>query len=478
VLRRNAFVFLLLIVTGVAVASGYAALQTPQYASTAEVYVSTGSASNASDLSQGTAFSQQIVADYAHIATNDYVLQPVIRQLGLDETVQQLGNRVTAEAAPNTSVLQITVEDASPDRAQAIANAIAARLSTAAEGLSPASQTGTALVKVTRTQGAIAASSPTSPNLLVDLLIGALAGLVLAVLIAVLREAVDTRVRDLDDLARVSDEPVLGEILTDRSVQQHPLVVLHARRGAAAEAYRSLRTNLQFLDLGTESIALVMTSSIAAEGKSVTTANLAAALADAGERVLVIDADLRRPRIARILGLDGSVGLTDVLIGRVALDDAIQPAAVAGLDVLPSGPVPPNPGELLQGRAMVQLLEVVKDRFDVVLIDAPPLTSVSDAAVLARRTAGAIIVARLRRVRRQQLVEAESTLRQVDARILGLLPTMVRPRRSDPYLQGADEPATGSRPQYTAPDVSRPPAVDPDQGIEADEELTPSKQRG
>jgi capsular exopolysaccharide synthesis family protein len=434
VLRRNLIALIALIGLGAAGGAAVAATQTPLYSATAEVYISTDVATSASDLSQGSTFTQQVVTSYAHIATTAYVLEPVRRDLRLGGTQGQLARRVSATAAPDTSVLTIAVKDAQPARAVAIANAVARRLGMVVDQLSPASSDGKALVKITQVQPASAGAAPTSPNWAITLGGGALIGLVLALVVAVGREALDTRIRDVASLEQREDlAPVIGGILVDGTASKRPLVVAERPLSIEAEAYRSVRTNLQFLDVDATSNAIVITSSMPGEGKSVTAANLALAIADTGERVLLIDADLRRPKVAEYFGIDGSVGLSDVLVGRVRLEDAVQTAGDGRVSILPSGVVPPNPSELLQSRAMAELIERLRDRYDTVLFDTPPLLPVSDAAILAKRTRGAILVTAMRRVRRHQLTAALGILGRVDAHVLGLLPTMTPRSRAQAY---------------------------------------------
>jgi capsular exopolysaccharide synthesis family protein len=457
--RRSAVLLIALVLLGVIAAGAYALLQKPTYSATAEDYVSTESAASTSDLSTGASFAQQVAAGYAHVAGTTYVLQPVISDLGLPESPTQLAKRVDIVSAPDTSVLQITVEDQSPSRAAAIANAISERLTVAVDALTPESQTGTTLVKVTQIEPAPVPTSPSSPNLPLYLAIGALLGLVLGVVVAVAREVLDTRVREASDV-RVADLPVLGEVLFDRRADRSPLAVQNRPRGVEAEAYQVARTNLQFLDLRSGSNAIVITSSIPGEGKTVTAANLSVTLAST-ERVLLIDADLRRPRAAKVFGIDGSVGLSDVLIGQVGLDEALQEWGTAGLTVLPAGRIPPNPADLLRSKAMRTLLDQVEGRFDVVIIDTPPLLAVSDAAVLAREVSGVIVVAAMGTVRRPQLAKTLEMLSNIDVHVLGMLPTMVKRKRSETYSYSTDEDDSGivaASPRTVGPNVAE--AVD------------------
>lgn len=232
-----------------------------------------------------------------------------------------------------------------------------------------------------------AASVPTSaasPNLRLNLALGLVVGLALGVAVAVVRELLDTRLRSTADVEDVTDAPVLGVIGYEEDAPQHPLIVQESPKAIRAESFRRLRTNLQFLELGPAARTYVMTSALPGEGKTTTSINLAITLADAGQRVVLLDADLRRPSVARYMGIEGSVGLTTVLIGKVGVEDAVQPWGNGNLDVIAAGQVPPNPSELLGAAPMADLLDRLRAEYDAIVIDTPPLLPVTDAAILAR----------------------------------------------------------------------------------------------
>jgi capsular exopolysaccharide synthesis family protein len=166
---------------------------------------------------------------------------------------------------------------------------------------------------------------------------------------------------------------------------------------------------------------VVITSPSAGEGKSTTSCNLAITLAQAGVRTILVEADLRRPRVADYMGLEGAVGVTSVLTGVASLDEALQPWGRNSLWVLASGPLPPNPSEVLGSHQMSELLKSLEDRADVIVLDSPPLLPVTDAAVLARQADGAVLVVRHGRTRREQVTRALEALKGVDAKLLGTI---------------------------------------------------------
>ena len=229
----------------------------------------------------------------------------------------------------------------------------------------------------------------------------------------------------------------------DPKIVSSPLVIYGDPQAPLAEAFRQLRTNVQFMDVDTEHKVILVTSASSGEGKSTTVCNLGLALAEAGTSVLIIDADLRRPSVARCLGVDGSIGLTNVLVNRVPVERAVQPLAPA-LDVLPSGLLPPNPSELLGSERMVNLLLALRGSYDVILIDTSPLLPVTDAAVLAPRADGVLVVVRHGRTTVQDLQSARSALDAVSARVLGSVLTMAAHTGKQTYRTNAP-PASKDR---------------------------------
>ena len=197
-----------------------------------------------------------------------------------------------------------------------------------------------------------------------------------------------------------------------------------------AEAFRVLRTNMQYVEVDQDQRVFVVSSSLPGEGKSTTAVNLAITLALAKQRVALVECDLRRPLIAKRLGLDDGVGTTSVLIGKVALRDALQPYGDTGLDVLACGPIPPNPSELLQSHAMEKLLGELREQYDIVILDAPPLLPVTDAALLAAQADGALLVVRHGKTTRDQLRHAVERIEAVDAKPIGVVINLAPARRT------------------------------------------------
>jgi len=429
---------------GAAGACGHLALAHPSYDATARLYVTVAAADNgsATDLVQGGNAAEQLVQSYVDIITTPRVLQPAIDVLGLDTTAQELSTRVRAASPNDTVLLNLTVRDTSAERAATTANAISTSFTElVADDLEQSSTPGgPSPVSVRTVQPALPPQTAATPQVTKSLLLGVGGGLAVGVLAALLRDLLDTRIRGRAEVASVSTRPILGTIPKSKEIEHAPVYIQGNTRSAFAEAFRSLRTNLRFVSRTGSDRAFVVTSANPSEGKTTTVLNLAAALMEGGSKVAVVDCDLRRPAVASRLDLPNEAGLTDVLIGRAELDDVLQPWTATG-SVLPTGPIPPNPADLLASDGMSEVLLALADHHDYVLIDTPPLLPVTDAAVLAASTAGAIVVTAAGRSRTNELRDALAVLDRAKAHVLGLTVGMVKaPDRRYGYGYRADAP--------------------------------------
>ncbi|UZN04147.1 polysaccharide biosynthesis tyrosine autokinase [Cellulomonas sp. S1-8] len=429
--KRWVSIFLIAaLVTAAAVAATLAA--TPLYQAHAQVYVSVRTSGTTADLLQGSNFTQRQVSSYAELATTPRVLVPVIEHLDLPTTPDALAGSIVAGSMLDSSLINIRVTHSDPSTASDIANSTAESLASEVGDLERP-EGGVSPVQISTVRVATPPESPSSPNTTRNLALGVLVGLGLGFGVAVLRELLDTRVRTEDDVRAVTDISVIATIPVDDDAEAHPLILQASPHSQRAESLRRLRTNLQFLDVSGGPQMFVVTSALPVEGKSTTSINLAIALADGGARVALVDADLRRPSVGKYMGLEGAAGLTTVLIGRATIEDVIQPWGNGKLHVLPSGQIPPNPSELLGSRAMADLLAHLAANYDVVLIDTPPLLPVTDAAILARLTSGALLVVSADKLHRHQLKESIGALEAVGARILGIVINRLERKQSAAY---------------------------------------------
>ncbi|WP_427172298.1 polysaccharide biosynthesis tyrosine autokinase [Arthrobacter sp. 92] len=405
----------------------------PTYTSETQLFVATQSSGSVTELQQGNSFSQARVQSYVKTVASPLVLQPAIDALGLGSTAAELSKRVTASTDLNTVLINIAVSDKSPVQAAAIAQAVADSLIRTVDSLEKPKSGGASPVSLSIVKPAVAPTEPSGPNTRLNLVGGLLAGLVLGAGGALLRSTLDTRIRGEADVRQITDVSVLGGIAFDRDATKNPLLTQAAPQSPRAESFRQLRTNLQFANVSAHAKTVLVTSSIPGEGKSTTATNLAIALAQSGQVVCLVDADLRRPMVSEYLGLDRSVGLTTALVGDTDVAEALQHWGEDQLYVLTSGMIPPNPSELLGSQEMRSLIERLEDSFDSVVIDAPPLIPVTDAAVLAQHVGGVIMVAGAQTVRRHELQKSLNALNLVGATVLGVVLNRVPTKGADAY---------------------------------------------
>ena len=474
---RIALLCLLLALLGAGVVTS---LTPRQYSSDVTLYVSLqGEAGGADAAYQASQLAKERVVSYAPLLRDERITQPVIDQLHLATTSAELAKRITVTVQPDTVVLTASVTDTSPQAAAAIANALAQEFvglvndleqpigSTGGQAAPAPSKIG---VKIIRPATPI--DKAISPNSMFNLALGATLGLLLGVAAAFLRNARDTSVRSTRRVEELTGAPVLTTVVADRDSRRHP-VTLGAHPGSAqVEAYRKLRTNLQFLDPGKPHRVIVVSSATVGEGKSTTACNLALALADAGNRVVLIDVNLRRPQVEQYLQISPTAGVVNVLAGRIPLRRAVGRWVEGGLDVLTAGPVPFNPSELLASRATAALLDEVRHHYDFVILDTPALLPVTDAATVAARADGVVLVVRHGRTVEEQVSAAVTALDAVKAPLLGVVmigtPAARRRRRKagsypepdrtllPPRYVGLPGAANGAPPNVAVPNGTLP----------------------
>jgi succinoglycan biosynthesis transport protein ExoP len=432
ILRRRWMSIVIITLVTLASVAAVTLMMPKAYTATTRVFFAVNGDS-VSALAQASSFIEKQMASYAEVATSPKVLDKVVEQLGLGTTAVDLANSIEANVSLDTVIIEIAATDPDPRQAARIANAVGTELTKAASDLSPGLADGSEAIRATTLAVAQVPTSPSSPNILRNLGAGLLLGLLLGFGIAVLRKVLDTKVRGEQDVRALTDHPILGVVAFDQQVPRHPVILRDEPLAAPSEAVRRLRTNLQFIDVANRPKSIVISSSVPGEGKSTIAINLAVSLADTGARIILIDADLRRPSMAEYLGIEGNVGLTTVLIGRADIDDVVQPLGTTSLHLLPSGQIPPNPSELLGSPAMAGLLDRLTASYDMVLLDSPPLLPVTDAAVLTKMAGGALLVVGADRIHRPQLQETLGSLETAGAHILGIVMNKIDRREAGTY---------------------------------------------
>lgn len=435
VLLQYWWIIILAALLGGAAAFGYSATRTPIYHSSASIYFSMRSATSGSDINQGSAYTQNQMLSFAALATSASVLDPVLEDLadsGTDVSATQLRKSLAVTIPQNTVILDITAASADPDKAAEIVNTVADNLTEVVFDIAPKDDRGESTVAARVIDPGVPAQFQSSPNKSQDAVLGVVIGAFGALLALSAWALLDRRVRSVSAVAGVTDLPVLGLVPRRRGAAQHGAAFLVSPNGSAAESFRQIRSALRFSAVEHQIGVLAVTSSIAGEGKTTSSVNIALAFAEMGNRVLLVDADLRRPNVANVLGIENAVGLASVLVDAVSFDEAV--ISTAGVDVLTAGEHVPNPAQLLASQKMTELVESLRSLYDFVVIDTAPLLSVADATIISQYVDSTIVIVNTRKTTRIQLERCLAALRGVGVSLAGLVLNNVREQKKEKYL--------------------------------------------
>ncbi|MBA3523703.1 MAG: polysaccharide biosynthesis tyrosine autokinase [Geodermatophilaceae bacterium] len=425
---------------GIAIAGAITLLITPTYTSSAQLFVN--SSSDSSNAAQTNIVVQDKVPTYAELAGTQSFAGAVVQRLANpDITIGDVAGKLETVVNPSSVILSIGVTAESPRLAQAVANAAAeeliaqiavretgAPITTVDVNGVPTTTPDTPDIRADIAAPAPLPVDPVFPDPMVNLPLGLVVGLLIGLVLALVRYLLDNTVKSSKQIEELTGSTSIGGVLYDSDMASRPLVTQHKAQSITSEAYRQIRTNLQYVSIDNPPKVMVVTSSVSGEGKTTTAINLALVLAQSGQRVALVEADLRRPRVMRYLQLVGGAGLTNVLAGKADLDELLQPWGDGKLSVLAAGPNPPNPSELLGSEQMRHMLDELKATHDYVVIDAPPLLPVTDAAVLSVLSDGVVLVTRYGTTKREQLRAAASMVRVIDVRVLGTVLNMIPTR--------------------------------------------------
>lgn len=479
-LRR--WLWLIVLITAFAGAAAYLASMrvTPVYQASTTVLVNEAGDTQSEEYRLNIT-SDQLPRTYAEMMTNSPVLERVREELNLSMDVTDLSQAISVQPLRDTQLIKITVEDTNPSRAATIANTLVdvfanhneslqtTRFASYEEGLQTRISQVEQQIETTRTslstadesererlrtaleqyrqvytdllqnyervrftevqstsnivavEPAATPDSPIRPRTLTNTLLAAVVGAMLAVGAVFLYEYLDTTLKDPEMLAQSMSLPVLGLIARHDTTGSAP-VAAASPRSPVTEAFRVLRTNIQYAGVDRPLDSLIFTSAEPGVGKSTVLANLAHVLAQSGQQVLLVEGDLRRPTLHRQMELSNRVGLANLFLREdMPVERVIRETGHPNLFVLPAGETPPNPSELLGSGQMQATLSQLRARFDRVLIDTPPLLAVTDAAVLAPSVAGVVLVAKPGETKVPALQQAVQQLRHVGATIVGVV---------------------------------------------------------
>lgn len=434
VLRKGWPLALALTVFGLAIGIGLTAATTKVYQANVQIFVATSAGATASELSAGNTFTSDRVQSYTAIANSPAVTGAVIKTLSLNLSQPQLSSKISADAPQNKVLINLHVTDHSPQQAARLANAVAAQFDTIVESTEQTDSKGKSVVKLTVIHPATVPGSPIKPSRIINVGLGLVLGLLVGLGVVILRDVLDNTVKGPQDFEELG-VPVLGYVPFDKRTSKTPIAFRGDPHSARSEAYRQLRTNLQFVNIDHAPRVIAVTSAIPGEGKTTTALNLAAALAEGGFRVCLIEADLRRPTLAKTLGLVGDVGFTTALIGKARVETVLQNAG-RNLAVLTSGPVPPNPSELLISDQARVIIKTIAEKVDYTIIDTAPLLPVADGAEIAAIADATIVVHHAGKSTREQAARSVEALAKVGEKPVGVVLNMItrgRGRYDDAY---------------------------------------------
>lgn len=430
VLRRRWRVLVGTVTIAMVLAVGYLVATPETYRAQSQVFVATGSTGDAAGLAQATAFALTRVRSYVDLVRSPEITQPVIDELDLALTPEQLATRIEASVPLNTVLVDISVTGESAPEAARLTAAVSEQfvayvteLEREGAATGDAGDEAQEPVALTIIHPAEEPDAPVSPKPTLTIVLALFVGIGGGVAAAVARDRLDTRVRDGDDLGPAAP-PLLGSLERVRR-RDRGSSALADPGSTRAEALRHLRTNLEFVERDLPARVIAVVSPSARDGRTTTTIDLAAAMAEAGRRTIVVDAALRRPRLATQLGIDAGIGLSDALAGApvpellVRIDERIN--------VLPAGRPVPNPGEVLASDRLDRVMEELRSIADLVLLDTSPLLEGADATTLLSRVDATLLVARTVHTRRSDLRRAIERLELAHRAPLGLVLTGVRP---------------------------------------------------
>jgi non-specific protein-tyrosine kinase len=449
--RRNLLLVITFIILGVGAAAGITSTQTPLYQAHIQLFVSTpSSAVDISALAQGSSFTQQRVISYSQVINGPQTLLPVIEKLHLNISEDALSKEITATAPLNTVLINVTVTDKSPTNAANIANEVGLQFSNTVNLLESANSgsagtsnppfdsqatNNTQRINVSVVKTALVPTAPSSPKKFINLLLGLILGFGLGIGLAILRQIFDNTVKNEEHLDAT---PLLSAIGFDKDAAKKPLITQISKWSPRTEAFRQLRTNLQYLKVEHAPKVINVTSALPGEGKTTSAINLALSLSASGYKTLLIEADMRRPKVLSYLQISAkSAGLSDLLSGRLSakkeyeLRSTIHSKEGHNLEILASGAVPPNPAELLDSEMFDFLINTLRESYEYIVIDCPPALPVTDAAIISTRADGTVIVVKAGQTRINQYLGTRESIRVVGGEILGVILNMIPAERGE-----------------------------------------------
>ena len=404
--------------------------KTPMYSSYTTVVLAQQANSNSAITQSDITVNQKLVSTYSEIVKSKLVLQQTIDQLGLDMSYEQLQKNVSVKSVEDTEIIRITVADADQNRTAEITNKIAENFIKEVQGIYD-------LNNVSVIDQAQTPDRPSNNTLTRDLAIAAIIAIFGVVAIAFIIFYFDDTVKFSEDLEKKIGMPIAGKIIkSDVRVKdaKSELINLHYPKSLVSESIKSLRTNLQFANVDKSMKTVLITSSLAGEGKSFVAINLAISFAQAGKKVLLVDCDLRKGRLHKVFDVPNVLGLSNLLTDSLSNSNKyIQKTGVKELSLITRGAFPPNPSELLGSKKNKDLIEALKKKYDVIIFDGAPCNGVTDSVIMSTLVDEVLIVTKDTTTPRNSLNATKEMLEKVDAPIAGIVMNCVNKKVAKYY---------------------------------------------
>jgi len=429
-LIRHLLLISLATLLGISASTAVTIFTPKSYTAQAQLFVSIPPAAiDIGLLATGGNFTQQRVKTYANVINGPDTLKPVIEALELDVEWSELAKKVKGSAPLDTSLINLTVSEGDPVLAAALANAIGKQFESTAALLEVEDALGSSPVKVTLAKYAVVPESPSSPKILLNLLLGLILGFGLGVGIGILRQIFDDTVKNEDQLDELT---LLGAVGFDPEAENKPLISEISAFSTRSEAFRQLRTNIEFLRPDNPPQVISIASPLPGEGKTTTVLNLGIAFAQSGYKILCMECDLRRPSTSEYIKYNADQsGVTEILSGKIplksqkSLNSLVKYDESTGIHFLTSGKQAPNPAELLDSPTFEKLIRMLRKEFDYILIDSPPLLPVTDGGLIAQQADGVLLVVKAGSTKVDQFRGGRDLLSKVNASVLGVLLNMI-----------------------------------------------------
>ena len=391
-------------------------LMTPKFESSTRLLVSQGQIApgnqSLGESYQALLLSERLAMTFKEMISSRTLAERVISKLELPLLPEDLQKKVGAKLVKDTQLIEISVTDDNPVQVKNIANAYASEFVTITKEVIPSS----ALINVKVVEPAVVPLDPVKPNATLNVILGFLIGLMASIGLAFLMETLDVTIKEQEDVEGLLGVPSLGKIPGGESP-----FLLSNDNAIVSDAYRSIRTNLQYINFNQSIKTLIVSSPNQSEGKTTVSANLAIVYAQAGYKVLIIECDLRRPTLANLFYIPDDRGLSNVLAGAATVESVMRETQVDGLQIISSGPIPPNPADLLNSEHMDRALADLREKFDLIILDSPPALAITDTAILSTKADAVLLLSHYGKTKKNEIVAAKEALSKVGARIIGFV---------------------------------------------------------